>query len=120
MIYASPYANAASVYDFYVAVLEAVLSVAVALSVLISLDRLFHVVKYVHFKLKARLLGKRPEANFRFAAFPDATQFPELYPKVAVQLPMFNERSVCQAIVDHSCALQWPHGRLTVQVSFPC
>lgn len=37
------------------------------------------------------------------------------YPKVAVQLPMFNERAVCQAIVDAACELQWPVQRLKIQ-----
>ena len=114
MFYSSPYST--SVYDSYVAVLEAVVTVAVGLSVLISVDRLFHVAKYVRLKLKARLLGIRPETAFRFVPFPDAWREPERFPKVAVQLPMFNERAVCQAIIDHSCSLTWPKEKLTIQV----
>ncbi len=37
------------------------------------------------------------------------------YPKVAVQLPMFNERAVCQAIIDAACELRWPAQRLKIQ-----
>ena len=114
MLYASSYVT--TLYDAYVAVLECTISIVVALSVLISIDRLFQIVKYVLLKLNARLLNKHQESCFRCLPFPDPLQFPEQYPKVAVQLPMFNERAVCQSIIDHCCSLVWPAGRLTVQV----
>ena len=38
------------------------------------------------------------------------------YPHVAVQLPMFNESSCCQSIIDSVCQLNWPLDRLIVQV----
>lgn len=41
---------------------------------------------------------------------------PAAWPRVAVQLPMFNERAVCQAIIDCACMLTWPASRLVVQV----
>jgi hypothetical protein len=37
--------------------------------------------------------------------------------QVAVQLPMFNERAVCQAIIDSACEMHWPSDRFCVQVS---
>ena len=40
----------------------------------------------------------------------------DLYPIVAVQLPMCNERAVCQAAIDHACRLDWPAARLVIQV----
>ena len=36
--------------------------------------------------------------------------------QVAVQLPMFNERAVCQAIIDSACEMHWPSDRFCVQV----
>jgi hypothetical protein len=36
--------------------------------------------------------------------------------QVAVQLPMFNERAVCQAIIDCCAELEWPAQRLKIQV----
>lgn len=114
MLFSSLYAS--SVYDGYIVVLEAIISLAVALSVLISIDRLLHVIKYVFLKLKSRLFGKRPESKWRFQPFPDPVQYPHLYPNVAVQLPMFNERAVCQAVIDHTCQLRWPRNKLTIQV----
>eukprot|EP00210_Caulerpa_lentillifera_P004084 g3897.t1 len=114
MFYRSLYTT--TIYDGYVTVLEALVSLAVALSILITIDRISHVFKYVYLKLKSRLFGKKPESKWRFQPFPDAVQYPQLYPKVAVQLPMFNERAVCQSIIDHSCSLDWPRSRLTIQV----
>lgn len=43
----------------------------------------------------------------------------DLYPRVAIQLPMFNERAVCQAAIDSACEQSWPKGRLIVQVPPP-
>lgn len=40
----------------------------------------------------------------------------DLYPRCAIQLPMFNERAVCQAAIDSACEQTWPKGRLFVQV----
>ena len=40
----------------------------------------------------------------------------EEYPRVVVQLPMFNEREVCQDAIDACCELTWPRDRLLVQI----
>lgn len=36
--------------------------------------------------------------------------------QVAIQLPMFNERAVCQAVIDCCCEMDWPAERFHVQV----
>eukprot|EP00889_Picochlorum_renovo_P002868 jgi/Picre1/29898/NNA_005279.t1 len=69
-------------YPVYVAVLNILVHVAIALSVLVSLDRL------------------------------DSHE----YPMVAIQLPMFNERAVCQAIIDCCCEMNWEQSKLHIQV----
>jgi len=109
--------NVSTVYDGYVAFLEAAISFGIVFSVLISIDRLLHVIMDFFLKLKIRFFGKRPESKWKFQPFPDPVQYPHLYPNVAVQLPMFNERAVCQAVIDHTCQLRWPRNRLTIQVS---
>ncbi|MEZ4270250.1 MAG: glycosyltransferase [Myxococcota bacterium] len=38
------------------------------------------------------------------------------WPSVLVQLPLYNERNVAQRVVDAVCALDYPHGRLSIQV----
>lgn len=45
-------------------------------------------------------------------SLPPSTTFPQ----VAIQLPMFNERAVCQAIIDCCAELHWPPQRLKIQV----
>jgi beta-mannan synthase len=105
-----------SAYELYVALLDALISVAVALSVVVSLDRVFHVAKYMQLKARSRVTGRKPEDYFQFAALPDPVVCGDLYPRVAIQLPMFNERAVCQAAIDSACEQTWPKGRLFVQV----
>ena len=46
---------------------------------------------------------------------PQAT-FPHLYPRVVVQLPMFNELEVCRQVIEAACELEWPRERLMVQI----
>lgn len=41
-----------SAYELYVALLDALISIAVALSVVVSLDRVFHVAKYMQLKVR--------------------------------------------------------------------
>ena len=38
------------------------------------------------------------------------------YPRVTVQLPIFNELYVCERLIDAACELDWPRERLEIQV----
>ncbi|GMH37152.1 hypothetical protein BSKO_05025 [Bryopsis sp. KO-2023] len=105
-----------TLYDVYLVVLNALISMAVALTVVISVDRLLHVVKFIQGKIKARVTGVRPEQKFKLQPMPDQKHFAHMYPKVAVQLPMFNERFVCEGIIDHACQMDWPKDKYIVQV----
>ncbi len=105
-----------SFYELYVAILGSVISIAIVLSVFVSLDRLWHVLKCFAFLAKAKLTGRKPEDAFTPGPLPDPVYEGHLFPKVAVQLPMFNERAVCQAIIDSACEMVWPRSRFTVQV----
>lgn len=117
MVFAPAYGMTA--YDVYVYCLEVLISVAVATSVIVAVDRLFHVVKWVQLKLKSKVTGRSPVSlRYKHRALPDPVAYGSLYPKVAVQVPMFNERAVCQAVIDHTCALKWPKESLMVQVGF--
>ena len=106
-----------SIYELYTSVLRNVIYFAIGLSVLVSLDRLWHVLKCAWVVSKAKLTGKEPEDPFKPLPLPHPQFEAHLYPKVAVQLPMFNERAVCQAIIDSACEMHWPHRQFTVQVS---
>ena len=108
-----------TIRELYIALLKVAISCAVLLSVLVSLDRLWKVGKYLHVQLNIQLTGRKPEHSFQNAPLPDPNQYSLVYPRVAVQLPMFNERAVCQAIIDSACELYWPRSRFKVQVSPP-
>eukprot|EP01023_Acetabularia_acetabulum_P061240 TRINITY_DN7394_c0_g2_i1.p1 TRINITY_DN7394_c0_g2~~TRINITY_DN7394_c0_g2_i1.p1 ORF type:complete len:516 (+),score=79.38 TRINITY_DN7394_c0_g2_i1:199-1746(+) len=111
-LFSFPYLTA---YDVYVETLRYVINFMVLLSLVVAVDRLSHVVKYLLLKLKAKTWGP-PESKLKLRPLPDPIHFSQQFPKVAVQLPMFNERSVCQTIIEHACKLEWPRDRFCVQV----
>ena len=67
----------------------------------------------IYYKYFAKV---RPEDRFSHTPLPDMALQPDAYPPVVVQLPMFNEREVCRQVIDAACELEWPKGRLMVQV----
>lgn len=73
------------------------------------------VAKYCTMDARRRLFHTAPELCASQEPLPSDDD-PSAWPRVAVQLPMFNERAVCQAIIDCACALTWPSSRLVVQV----
>ena len=100
-------------YPVYVTLLQAVIAILVALSVLVSLDRVTCILKYCWIRAKAYVTGKLPQNSWNFQPLPhDPTKFPA----VAIQLPMFNERAVCQAIIDCCCEMNWEPSKFHVQV----
>eukprot|EP00887_Chlorella_sp_A99_P007190 scaffold2.g7190.t1 len=100
-------------YELYVLLLSAAIQLAVLLSLLVSLDRILNVTKFAACRLWARATGRLPKDRWHFQPLPED---PALWPLVAVQLPMFNERAVCQAIIDCCAELEWPAKRLKIQV----
>jgi cellulose synthase/poly-beta-1,6-N-acetylglucosamine synthase-like glycosyltransferase len=56
-----------------------------------------------------RARGRREATPAPFAA-------PEEFPRVTVQLPLYNERFVAQRLLDAAAALDWPAQRLEIQV----
>ncbi|BDA47669.1 probable glucomannan 4-beta-mannosyltransferase 9 [Coccomyxa sp. Obi] len=106
----------ATLYELYVGLLRGLIAVAVCLSMLISVDRLYKVFVYMKVQARTRLTGRKPEHEFSARPLPDPAAYSMVYPKVAVQLPMFNERAVCQAIIDSACEMHWPSDRFCVQV----
>jgi len=103
-------------YEVYVWLLRLLISVAVSTSVVVSASRLLIIAKFCFYSCKSRW-WRSPEAAYAFATLPSELHAkPELYPTVAVQLPMFNELSVCETIINCACELHWPRSRLCVQV----
>lgn len=105
-----------TLYEVYVLVLRLVISAAISVSVVVSCSRMLQFAKYAYYSTKSKFY-KRPEEYFDFAPLPDDIQAQaDQFPMVAIQLPMFNERAVCQAIIDCACEVRWPRSRLIVQV----
>ena len=73
-------------------------------------------------QLKAYATGIKPEDLYRPRSLPevDVHSTGSSFPRIAVQLPMFNERAVCQAIIDSACEMHWPWHKLRVQVLTVC
>ncbi|HEY0555779.1 MAG TPA: glycosyltransferase, partial [Thermoanaerobaculia bacterium] len=79
-------------------------SVLVVLS-FFGLHRLMLVVIYL------RTGGRRP-----VAPPPQLSADPEAWPVVTVQLPLYNEMYVAERLIDAVCRLDYPAGRLEIQV----
>ncbi len=62
--------------------------------------------------------GLVERVGFYFRGRPAAApgRLPTTYPKVCVQLPMFNEHAVAQRAIEAASAMSWPVDRLSVQV----
>lgn len=74
--------------------------------ILFALDRLYHIV--------GRSLNSKKLKNLRKVNLKSLK--PENFPMVVIQLPMYNEISCCQTIIDCACSLKWPKDKLYVQV----
>mmetsp|Transcript_18843 Transcript_18843/g.31427 ORF Transcript_18843/g.31427 Transcript_18843/m.31427 type:complete len:678 (+) Transcript_18843:57-2090(+) len=62
--------------------------------------------------------GSDVQKKNKKAGINDTEKLPilESYPKVLIQLPMYNEEACCDVIVQHCCRIQWPHDKLLIQV----
>lgn len=98
--------------SFISPVLQIMVGVSAFLSSLVAADRLFHFYVTLYWKI----LRIRPEAEYSATPLPDLEKNSKCYPKVVVQIPMFNEREVCEQVIDACCELDWPRDRLKIQI----
>eukprot|EP00850_Spirogloea_muscicola_P022905 SM000317S12250 [mRNA] locus=s317:110226:113283:- [translate_table: standard] len=82
------------------------------LSSLVAADRLFHFYLALYWHLSRR----KPEAAFKCSPLPDPARSGVNHPMVVVQIPMFNEKEVCEQVIDAACELHWQRECLMVQV----
>ncbi len=71
-------------YGIYVVALQALITLFVALSTLVSLDRVLCIAKYLFIRAKSLVTGKLPQHAWNFRPLPND---PQNYPSVAIQLP---------------------------------
>ncbi len=100
-----------SAYELYVALLDALISVAVALSVVVSLDRVFHVVKYAQLKARGRVTGRKPEDYYQFDALPDPVRArsPPCTGRALLTVPL---AAVCPCAKHRECITAFPRRKL--------
>lgn len=92
--------------------LRAFIGFSAFLSSMVASDRVFHVYISLYWKLFAR---KKPHQYYVCKQFP-SIDYPDEFPNVCVQLPMFNEKEVCQQVIDAACHLEWPKSKLLIQI----
>ncbi|XP_039844135.1 probable glucomannan 4-beta-mannosyltransferase 9 [Panicum virgatum] len=95
-------------------------SLCLAMSVMLLAEKAYMAAAV----LAARLLGRRPERQYRWEPIRDddleaaggAGGGGAAFPMVLVQIPMYNEREVYQVSIGAACGLAWPADRIIVQV----
>jgi beta-mannan synthase len=105
----------AIVHQIWCLLFRLAVRIMVPLTVVISLKHAKEVLTYLKCKAAQHYQKRRPEDRYVRKPLP-SRDAAAAWPKVAVQLPMFNERAVCQQLIDYSCAMEWPTSRFRVQV----
>uniref|UniRef100_A0ACD5Z6I1 Uncharacterized protein n=1 Tax=Avena sativa TaxID=4498 RepID=A0ACD5Z6I1_AVESA len=100
-----------------VPLLRASVAVCLAMCVILFVEKVYMAVVIT----AVRLLGRRPERQWRWEPVGEEDDDPELggnaaYPMVLVQIPMYNEREVYQLSIGAACGLSWPSDRIVIQV----
>ena len=75
---------------------------------MVAVDKLFLFYSCVFYKLMAMLDPHHWEPTGRY---PNPFKRGAKYPKVLVQLPMFNETHVAARIIDYACQMDYPRER---------
>ncbi|KAK1403384.1 Mannan synthase [Heracleum sosnowskyi] len=96
-----------------VPILNVALYICVAMSIMLFIERLYMTCVILGIKF----LGKKRYTKYRLDALKEEVEKKKKeYPKVLVQIPMYNEREVYKLSIGAVCALSWPSQYLIVQV----
>lgn len=67
--------------------------------------------------LIVKIFRLKPEKKYKWEPIrPDLEGGTEAYPKVLIQIPMFNEKEVYKLSIRAACMMDWPSDRLIIQV----
>ncbi|CAM8889105.1 unnamed protein product [Rhodiola kirilowii] len=100
---------------FFVPLLKFLVSVCLAMSLMLFMERVYMALVIVFVKL----FGKKSEERYKWEAIRDGDlEAGSLgyHPMVLVQIPMHNEKEVYQLSIAAACGLSWPADRLIIQV----
>ena len=85
-------------WPLVVPLLKLMVNVCLVMSVMLFLDRVYMGVV----KLFIKLLGRKPEKNYKWEAMKDDIELgSSSYPMVLVQIPMYNEKEVTVILIVH-------------------
>ncbi|XP_010525608.1 PREDICTED: probable mannan synthase 3 [Tarenaya hassleriana] len=94
-------------------VLKFFITLCLLMSLMVFVERVYMSVVVVIVKL----LRRKPETVHKWEALKDDIELGHAtYPMVLIQIPMYNEKEVCQLSIGAACTLSWPLDRMIVQV----
>nr|GMD76172.1 mannan synthase 1-like [Ipomoea batatas] len=82
------------------------------MSVMLFLERVYMAIVIVGVKC----FGKKRYTRYKFNAMKEDLEQNQNYPKVLIQIPMFNEKEVYKLSIGAVCGFIWPSDRFIVQV----
>ncbi|KAG7561038.1 Nucleotide-diphospho-sugar transferase [Arabidopsis thaliana x Arabidopsis arenosa] len=102
-------------FIFLVPILKRLVNLCQVISVLLFIDAAYMAIVVAIVKL----LGRTPQKVLKWESFKndDIELAPSSnHPMVLIQIPIYNEKEVCQLSIGAACKLSWPLDRLIVQV----
>ncbi|KAL0436336.1 UNVERIFIED_CONTAM: Glucomannan 4-beta-mannosyltransferase 2 [Sesamum radiatum] len=96
-----------------VPLLKLAVFICLVMSIMVFVERLYMGIVIILVKL----FFKKPEQRYKWEPMNDDLEMgSETFPKVLVQIPMFNEKEVYKISIGAACNLAWPSDRLVIQV----
>ncbi|CAF2047845.1 unnamed protein product [Brassica rapa] len=102
-------------FIFLVPILNVLVNLCQVISLLLFIDASYMAIVVAIVKLR----GRTPEKVLRWESFKtdDVELAPSSnHPMVLIQIPIYNEKEVCQLSIGAVCKLSWPLDRMIVQV----
>ncbi|XP_071711383.1 glucomannan 4-beta-mannosyltransferase 2-like [Rutidosis leptorrhynchoides] len=96
-----------------VPLLQLAVYICLAMTVMLFMERLYMGVVIILIKL----FWKKPEQRYKWQPIHEDMEIGNMaFPKILIQIPMFNEKEVYKISIGAACNLSWPADRLVIQV----
>ncbi|KAF8042689.1 hypothetical protein BT93_A1119 [Corymbia citriodora subsp. variegata] len=82
------------------------------MSLMLFIERVYMAIVILYVKL----FRKKRYTKYNLDALKEDLELSKSYPKVLIQIPMYNEKEVYKLSIGAACGLSWPSSRLVVQV----
>ncbi|KAL1211134.1 Glucomannan 4-beta-mannosyltransferase 7 [Cardamine amara subsp. amara] len=100
-----------------VVVVVPVFKFLVALCLIMSVMLFVEVMYMGIVVLYVKLFKRKPEKVYKWEAMEDDVECGSAsFPMVLVQIPMYNEKEVCEQSIAAACKISWPSNRMIIQV----